>query len=102
MDVQIRQYTTADEELVVALSLRAWEPVFASLKQLLGDELFKILRGDWHVSQEQAVRDVLAAPTQHIWVAESLGILAGWVASTLHEDSGIGEWRGGGGRLRPS
>ena len=91
MDKHIRLYTPADEEPVVTLSLRAWEPVFASLKQILGEELFDILRGDWRVSQEQAVRDVLADPAEHIWIAESGGMLVGWVAATLHDDSGIGE-----------
>lgn len=90
MDAHIRPYTPADEEPVVALSLRAWEPIFASLKQIVGDELFGILRGDWRVSQEQAVHDVLADPAEHIWVADSNG-LVGWVAATLHADSGIGE-----------
>ena len=91
MDARIRQYTPADQGPVVTLSLRAWAPVFASLTRLLGDELFEILRGDWRVSQEQAVHDVLADPAGHIWVAEADGTLVGWVAATRHEDRRVGE-----------
>lgn len=90
MDASIRQYRTTDKESVVTISLQAWEPVFASLKQVLGNELFDILRGDWRLSQEQAIRAVLSAPDAHIWVAESGGLI-GWVAARLHEVSEIGE-----------
>jgi hypothetical protein len=36
-----------DEEPVVALSLRAWAPVFSSMEQVLGREIFVRLHGDW-------------------------------------------------------
>jgi hypothetical protein len=34
----IREYEPSDEESVVGLSLRAWEPVFAAAAQMLGAE----------------------------------------------------------------
>ena len=46
MKASIRDYEPSDEELVVGLSLRAWEPVFAAA-EMLGPELFARLRGDW-------------------------------------------------------
>jgi GNAT superfamily N-acetyltransferase len=91
MDALIRKYTPADMEQVVALSLRAWAPVFASMARVLGDELFDRLRGDWRTSQEHAVRAALADPSQHVWVAEAPGAIIGWVSATTHTDSGIGE-----------
>ena len=36
----IRLYEPFDEETVVKLALRAWEPVLAAVEQLLGSELF--------------------------------------------------------------
>lgn len=37
--MRIREYRTADEDTVAALSIRAWAPVFASLEQVLGSEM---------------------------------------------------------------
>ncbi|MBV9011056.1 MAG: hypothetical protein JO272_03220 [Pseudonocardiales bacterium] len=53
MDPQIREYCRADEEAVVELSLRAWEPVFASMEQVLGHEICLRLHGDWRRYQEE-------------------------------------------------
>src|SRR2546421_4092962 len=44
MKASIRDYEPSDEELVVGLSLRAWEPVFAAVAEMLGPELFARLR----------------------------------------------------------
>lgn len=88
----LRDYQVRDEQAVVALGLRAWEPVFAAVEELLGGELFSRLRGDWRASQAQAVRDVLADPGQQVWVAEQPDETAiGFVAARLDHDTGVGE-----------
>ena len=38
--IQIREFREEDLDAVVAFSLRAWEPVFDSLREVLGDEIF--------------------------------------------------------------
>jgi GNAT superfamily N-acetyltransferase len=91
MRATIRDYEPPDEEAVVGLSLRAWEPVFAAVEELLGSELFVRLRGEWRASQAKEVRDVLADPDQRVWVAEHRGQAIGFVAATLHRESGVGE-----------
>ena len=54
-DPRIRDYQAADGEAVVALSLRAWAPVFASMEQVLGHEIFARLHGDdWRDYQAPA------------------------------------------------
>lgn len=59
---QIRAYQPADSEAVVELTIRAWGPVFASLR-VLGREMFGRLHGDsWEDFQREAVRGVLADP----------------------------------------
>jgi hypothetical protein len=67
----IRRYKRSDEERVAALSLRAWAPVFASLEEVLGVEIFRRLHPDWRVDQDKAVRAVLVDPAMQIWVAET-------------------------------
>lgn len=90
--VALREYRPEDEESVVALSLRAWEPVFESLEAALGAELFVRLRGDWRTGQATEVRDVVTDPAQRVWVAEDEhGRAIGFVAATLHHDRALGE-----------
>ena len=59
MGATIRDYAPGDEKAVVELSLRAWAPVFRSMEQVLGPEIFGRLHGDWQAFQERAVRDAL-------------------------------------------
>ena len=91
MTTDIRNYTPSDEEAVVALSLRAWAPVFASLEQALGRDLFARLHPDWRQDQESAVRAVLADPGMRVWVAAAGPEPIGFVAATLHQDRLMGE-----------
>ena len=41
---QIRAATGDDEERIVELSLAAWEPVFASMRDVVGDAIFRQVR----------------------------------------------------------
>jgi GNAT superfamily N-acetyltransferase len=91
MTTNIRNYAPSDEEAVVALSLRAWAPVFASLEQALGSGLFARLHPDWRQDQEQAVRAALADPAMRVWVAAHGPQPVGFAAATLHQDRLIGE-----------
>lgn len=51
MHPNIRRYDQPDEEPIVQLSLRAWAPVFASIKRVLGTEIFEILYPDWRADR---------------------------------------------------
>lgn len=88
---RIRPFDDHDLAEVVALSLRAWAPVFASLERELGSEIFKRLYSDWRASQQQAVEAVCAEEAKHVWVAEVGARAAGFVAIELHPESSIGE-----------
>ena len=91
MAVTIRPLAADDHVAVLALSLRAWAPVFASLEHVLGPSgVFAELHPDWRVTQRRAVQAVLDAADQHVWVAET-GVVAGFVAVTLHDGESLGE-----------
>ena len=47
MQPRIRPFEARDADAVVDFSLRPWAPVFASLKQVLGSEIFGRLHPDW-------------------------------------------------------
>jgi GNAT superfamily N-acetyltransferase len=80
MRPRIRPFEDQDADTVVDLSLRAWAPVFASLEQTLGSEIFRRLHPDWREDQRRAVEDVLAAKKGRVWVAEVDGTAVGFVA----------------------
>jgi len=58
-----------DIETVVAFSVAAWAPVFASLKTELGSEIFGATFPDWRSSQAAGVEAVCTAPGKDVWVA---------------------------------
>jgi len=57
----IRPYEEQDAAAVIELSLRAWAPVFASLEQTLGPDIFGRLHPDWKEDQRRAVENVCAS-----------------------------------------
>jgi GNAT superfamily N-acetyltransferase len=87
----IRPYTPQDLDSVVALALRAWTPVFASLQAELGRELFVRLHGDWRSYQAAAVREILGTEGVRTWVAEAGDRVAGFAAASLDEERKLGE-----------
>jgi GNAT superfamily N-acetyltransferase len=91
IEPQIRPYDDRDAEAVVGFSLQAWEPVFTSLEQVLGTEIFGLLHPDWRADQRQAVEDVCAAEKIQVWVAEAGARAVGFVAVELHRERSMGE-----------
>lgn len=85
MQPRIRPFEPRDAEAVVDLSLRAWAPVFASLEQVLGSEIFRRLHPDWREDQRRAVEDVLAAKKGRVWVAELGASAVGFVAVEIYD-----------------
>src|SRR5918992_2218682 len=84
MRPRIRPFEDRDAEAVVELSLRAWAPVFASLEQTLGSEIFKREHPDWREDQRRAVEGVCAAQKGRVWVAEVDASAVGFVAGVVY------------------
>jgi ribosomal protein S18 acetylase RimI-like enzyme len=84
MGVMTRPIRDDDVDAIVALSLRAWEPVFASIHETLGDPLFHRFYGDdWRRHQADDVRR--ACTTYRTTVAEEGGRVIGFTAVDLRE-----------------
>jgi ribosomal protein S18 acetylase RimI-like enzyme len=86
----IRPLAAADVGAVVELSLRAWAPVHESMAQVLGGPINAVVYPDWAAQQTGDVRAVCQDATADVWVAESGGRLAGFVAIRIGSD-GTGE-----------
>ena len=90
--IDIREFAEDDLEAVVAFSLRAWEPVFASVQEVLGDEIFLRLHPDWRASQEETVRSICMNDERDVYVAVAGAQPVGFVAIALnafHERMGV-------------
>jgi ribosomal protein S18 acetylase RimI-like enzyme len=90
--VQIEPYKPDHVEAVVRLSLRAWSPVFDSLKEALDADVYQSFYADgWRVTQEKSVRDVCASADMRVWVAIEAEAVAGFVALRFHAEGKLGE-----------
>lgn len=82
--MEIRPLEDGDIGTVVGLSLRAWEPVFASLERTLGSAIFRRQHPDWREDQRRSVEEVCAAKERRVWVARVEDTVVGFVAIELH------------------
>lgn len=77
---------------MVELSLRAWAPVFDSMREVMGREVFDLqYRPDWRARQRKDVESVLADEKATVWVAEQDGAVVGFAAAILHVERQVGE-----------
>jgi ribosomal protein S18 acetylase RimI-like enzyme len=80
----IRTASPDDHAAIIALTLRAWEPVYPEVNAVLGPELAELLHGtDWREHQEREVREALESPSMTFWVAETDGAVTGFVAARV-------------------
>jgi len=93
VDVEIRPYDEGDLDGIVEFSLRAWEPVFGSLREVLGDEIFERLhRPDWRAAQADSVRSSCTSDERDVFVAVVGDRPVGFAAVALnafHDGMGV-------------
>jgi ribosomal protein S18 acetylase RimI-like enzyme len=88
----LEPYQPGHLEAVVRLSLRAWAPVFDSLKQVLLPDVYQAFYpSGWRASQDESVRNACASPDMKVWVAIESGSVAGFVALRFHAADKLGE-----------
>jgi GNAT superfamily N-acetyltransferase len=89
---EIRLFAADDADDVITLALRAWEPVFDSLRAVLGPTLFVALEGeDWRPKQAADVRKTIEADHARTWVATVQGISQGFATASLAPGAELGE-----------
>ena len=90
--LEIREFDERDLARIVEFSLRAWAPVFASLREVLGDAIFLRLHPDWQADQAEAVRSSCTSSDRDVFVAVSEDQPVGFVAIALnafHDGMGV-------------
>lgn len=91
MKIEVREYAAADRGAVIALSLRAWAPVHASLGEVLGEELQRAMTPDPMAAQRGDVEAALDDPALRVHVAEVDGAVAGFSAVRAEAGAELGE-----------
>jgi ribosomal protein S18 acetylase RimI-like enzyme len=71
---------------VVAFSLDAWTPVFASFEAVMGPRVYGLVYPDWRTAQARAVAEVCRAEDVDAWVADVDGTPVGFVAVRWTEE----------------
>ena len=91
--IEIRPFEPADLDAIVELSLRAWEPVFESMRGVLGDTIFARLHDpDWRTVQADAVRSGCTSDERDVFVAVAGGRPVGFATvwlNAFHERMGV-------------
>ena len=88
----IEPYDDSQRSTIVGLSLRAWAPVFESLRTAMPHYVFSAFyRGDWQAALRAAVEAVCSDREMSIWVASERGRVAGFAALKLHPNDQMGE-----------
>jgi len=91
--VVIRPFRESDLDAIVELSLRAWEPVFESLRAVLGETIFaRLHQPDWRAVQAEAVRSSCTSEERDVFVALADEKPVGFATVALnafHEGMGV-------------
>jgi ribosomal protein S18 acetylase RimI-like enzyme len=88
----IRPFDESDIGEIVQLSLLAWEPVFNSFRQILGEKIYTILYPYWRESQKEGVETICKdTDKNHTMVAEHDGRVVGYLAYQLNPEKKRGE-----------
>jgi ribosomal protein S18 acetylase RimI-like enzyme len=83
MVIALRPVERRDIDELVAVALRAWQPVHASLAAVLGPRLNARVYPDWAASQASAVREACVDPEVDVTVAVDRDKPVGFVAVLL-------------------
>lgn len=81
----LRTFRTDDFEALVALTVRAFEPIQNGIRHQLGDELFARQNGQWQQDYRDTLTEFTDPENRHRFLVADLdGAPAGYAAWTVH------------------
>ena len=94
MTYAVTGYKPEYRSQIVALSLRAWEPVFTALQPAVQPYVYDaFFPNGWADRQANDVEQVLSEEAGNVWVAAEDGVVLGWIGIRLHPLDQMGEVR---------
>jgi ribosomal protein S18 acetylase RimI-like enzyme len=82
--MRIERFRREQLDAVIHLSLRAWAPVFQSIRTVMDSDVYGMLHPDWRVSQSKAVEEVCTSADANVWIAIEGDAVVGFVSVKLH------------------
>ncbi|MBC8453322.1 MAG: GNAT family N-acetyltransferase [Chloroflexi bacterium] len=92
MPVEIRAFRPADLHTILEIAVAAWRPIFASFREIIGDELFDLTTPDPDDKKRQQVTRACQddSPTI-VWVAEFDDEIAGFITVDMNHETLVAE-----------
>lgn len=91
-ELRIVPYEPSHLDAILALSLRAWAPVFASMEAAMPKPVFSAFYPQgWEVGQSANVEVVCKDRETAVWVALIADKVVGFLGTRIHEDNPVGE-----------
>ena len=92
MSIVIEQYDEDRQAQVVDLSLKAWAPVFALMKQAVPAYIYNAFYpGGWEARQVSDIEALLRDEAETVWIARDDARIVGWVGIRIHQRDSMGE-----------
>lgn len=92
MTPKIAPYESGHRDEILALSLRAWTPVFAKLELAVMPYIFSAFYPEgWSVRQLTDIARFLHEERQNAFVASVNDVIVGWVGFRVHPTESMGE-----------
>lgn len=90
--LRVAPFEPRHRQAILALSLKAWRPVFAGMEQGAASHVDDALYpAGWDTRQAADIAAFLDAEGRHVWVALDAETVAGWVGIRLHPQDATGE-----------
>lgn len=88
----IERYLQEQTAQVIDVSLKAWTPVFAKMKQAMPAYVYDAFYPDgWEARQVADIKAVLRDEAEAVWVARDGERLVGWAGIRIHPEDAMGE-----------
>jgi ribosomal protein S18 acetylase RimI-like enzyme len=92
MPILIREVLESDLPALQALTVAAFEPIFASFAKIMGEKVFPLVYPDWKSTQSNLVETFFKDEKIHLFLAEHDGKPSGLLAYQLEKgDEKTGE-----------
>lgn len=92
MTFRIIAFTPAHTSQILALSMRAWAPVFGTFRPAVQDYVYANFYPEgWEVRQATDIGAFLEDEGDRVWLAMRDDALLGWVGIRIHAEDSMGE-----------
>lgn len=92
MPVELRMFEPRDLDAVLELAVAAWQPIFASSKDIVGEELFDLVYSNPDERKRERITEASDPDDpREIWIAELDGKLAGFLILHMYPDRKVAE-----------